>query len=138
MTAERNHSHDGDEPWRGPSLVTPLLVTAVGTGWLLTSRNVIPGVQWAWILAMATTGVIILAIDGINRLSMVIGPSLLAAAFLSFLRQSGRIELDTEIPVLTVVIGLLWSVACVLPLRRSAWSAEAKSSPARAVRSSGG
>ena len=31
-------------------IAAPILVTAVGVGWLLTVQKIIPGVEWAWVL----------------------------------------------------------------------------------------
>jgi hypothetical protein len=106
---------------RRASVIAPLLLTAVGAGWLLTTQGVIPGVQWAWVLVLAVLGALVLLINGVDKVSIVIGPSLMAGALLSILRQTGRINIDTEIPVLAIVVGALWTVSHWLPLPLPSW-----------------
>jgi len=88
-------------------IVFPGLVTAIGIGWLLTARGIVPGVDWAWIACLGVTGVLILAVRGIDRVTVIVGPFLLLSTLLSFLRQSGRMSIETELPVLVIAIGLL-------------------------------
>jgi hypothetical protein len=40
---------------------------------------------------------------------------------LSFLRQTAWINIDTEIPVLAIVVGALWTAAHLLPLPLPSW-----------------
>jgi hypothetical protein len=101
-------------------IVAPILITAVGVGWLLTVHHVLPGVQWAWVLVLAVLGALVLFL-GIDKVSIVVGPSLITASLLSTLRQSGWITVDTEIPVLTIVVGALWTAASLLPLAAPSW-----------------
>jgi hypothetical protein len=42
---------------------------------------------------------------------MVVGPFFILASCLSLLRQTGRLRLDVEIPVLVIAIGILLLVA---------------------------
>jgi hypothetical protein len=100
--------------------LAPILITTVGTGWLLTARGVIPGVQWVWVLVLAVLGAFVLFV-GVDKVSIAVGPSLMAAAVLSMLRQTGWIAIDTEIPVLTIVVGSLWTAAYLLPVPLPSW-----------------
>jgi hypothetical protein len=104
-------------------IVAPILITAVGVGWLLTAHGVLPGVQWAWVLGLAVLGALVLFL-GIDKASIVVGPTLITASVLSMLRQSGWITVDTEIPVLTIVVGALWTAASLLPLAAPSWFLE--------------
>ena len=105
---------------RRGSILAPVLIMTVGIGWLLTTRGVIPGVQWVWVLVLAVLGAFILFL-GIDKVSIAVGPSLMTAALLSILRQTGWIAIDTEIPVLTIVVGALWTAAYLLPVPLPAW-----------------
>lgn len=100
--------------------LAPTLVTTVGSGWLLTTRGVIPGVQWVWVLVLAALGAFVLFV-GIDKVSIAVGPSLMAASVLSMLRQTGWIAIDTELPVLTMFVGALWTAAYLLPVPLPAW-----------------
>jgi hypothetical protein len=53
-------------------------------------------------------------LGGINRLTVVIGPFLLAASVCSVLRQTQRLPVDQEVPILTIILGVLWLLACLL------------------------
>ncbi len=100
--------------------VAPLLITTIGTGWLLTVHHVLPGVEWAWVLLLAMLGALVLFLS-VDKVSIVVGPSLIIGSGLSFLRQKGWISVDTEIPVLTIVVGALWTAAYLLPLTEPSW-----------------
>src|SRR5579862_5142279 len=102
-------------------LAAPVLITTLGTGQLLTVHGVIPGVEWAWVLPLAMVGGLLLVIDGFNKLSTVVGPTLISAALLSYLRQTARISVATEIPTLLIVVGLFWTASHLLPLPLPAW-----------------
>lgn len=93
------------------SVIFPILLITLGVGWLLTTLSVIPGIDWVWTLGLAVVGLLVLVVGGVNKLSVVAGPFLLIASGLSVLRQTGRLHVDIEVPVLVIVTGLLWLVA---------------------------
>jgi hypothetical protein len=64
-----------------------------------------------------------------NRLTIVTGPMLLIMSIFSVLRQTGRIDLNIEVPVLVITLGVLMLVAHMLPLGGSGRGAS--SSPKR-------
>jgi hypothetical protein len=92
------------------SILLPILIILLGGAWLLNAIDLMPGVNWVWTLALAGIGVAMMA-TGINRLSIVIGPWLMAAGILSVLRQTGRVRLEIEIPILVILLGLLMLVS---------------------------
>ncbi|MBN71207.1 MAG: hypothetical protein CME32_18235 [Gimesia sp.] len=93
------------------TLVIPLLIIAIGTGWLLTTLNIVPGLNWIWILGLAITGLTSFAVSGIDKSSVLIGPFFLIASTLSVLRQIGYVTFNIEIPILVIVIGCLLLIA---------------------------
>lgn len=99
------------------SLALPVLLIALGSGWLLTVRGVIPGVDWVWVLGLAVTGVLVLAVGGVNKVTAFVGPYLLICSVAALLRQTGRIVGNEEVPGLVVVAGVLMLVVRWLPLR---------------------
>jgi hypothetical protein len=103
------------------SIAPPIMLTVTGLGWLLTARGVVPGVQWAWVLGLAALGSVIVFLEGPNKFSLVVGPSLIVAAILSILRQTGNLSVDTEVPLLTITFGSLWTLMHLLPLSRPSW-----------------
>jgi hypothetical protein len=109
---------------RARPLAAPILMITLGVGWLLTVHNVLPGVNWIWILGLAVTGLLILLLGGIDKATFVIGPFLIASTFFSLMRQTGRISIDTEAPSLVIVFGALMLLAMLLPIRVPAWIIE--------------
>ena len=99
------------------SVMLPILVIALGTAWLLNSRGVIPGVNWIWTGGLGVAGLLILVMQGVNKLSIVVGPFLLIGSVFSILRQTGQITLANEVPILTIVLGVLMLFAHLAPIR---------------------
>jgi len=97
-------------------LVVPILIIVVGVAWLLNVMGVIPGVDWIWTGCLAAAGILTLALGGVNKLTVVVGPFLIVASVCSILRQTGRLPIDYEIPILTILIGCLLLLAYVLDL----------------------
>jgi hypothetical protein len=95
----------------GKKLAVPILIIVVGVTWLLNVLNLMPGVDWMWTIGLAAVGLLTLAVGGLNKLTVVIGPLLLAASATSLLRQTGRLDLDREIPILIIVLGALMLAA---------------------------
>ena len=50
----------------GKTLVPPLVLITLGTGWLLTTIGIAPGVDWVWTLGLAIAGLLTMVIDGID------------------------------------------------------------------------
>jgi hypothetical protein len=105
------------------ALATPILIIALGVGWLLTAHNIVPGVNWIWILGLAITGILIL-VRSVDKVTIVVGPFLLVSTFFSMLRQTGRMNIDTEMPCLVIVFGALMLLAKVLPIPSPKWMVE--------------
>lgn len=89
------------------TLAIPLLLITVGTGWLLTTLEVAPGIDWVWTLGLAVIGVLAFAMSGIDKFTVVVGPLFILASCLSVLRQTDRLEIDVEIPILVISLGFL-------------------------------
>ena len=111
------------------SLASPILIIALGVGWLLTTHNIVPGVNWVWVLGLGVTGVLILVVGGVDKVTVVIGPLLIAATIFSLLRQTGRISVDTEVPSLVIAFGTLMLLARVLPFPVPPWITESRKPP---------
>jgi hypothetical protein len=103
------------------SIGVPLVIITLGLGWLLTTQNVIPGVNWVWVLGLGVTGVLVLAAGGIDKVTVVVGPFLMTATVFSLLRQTGRMSVDTEVPLLIIALGMLMIPAKLLPIPTPAW-----------------
>jgi hypothetical protein len=105
-------------------ITVPILIITVGVGWLLTVLNVLPGVNWVWLLALGAVGSLVLLLGGLNKLTIVVGPFLILATLFSLLRQTGRISMDIEVPLLVISAGVLMLVARQAPIPPPRWMSE--------------
>jgi hypothetical protein len=95
----------------GKKLAVPLLTILVGVTWLLNVLEILPGVDWMWTVGLAAAGILTVAIGGLNKVSIVTGPFLVVASVCSLLRQTGRLMVDHEIPILVIVLGILMLIS---------------------------
>ncbi|MGD9634839.1 MAG: hypothetical protein AB7G28_13010 [Pirellulales bacterium] len=107
----------------------PVLLITLGAGWLLTAMGVAPEINWIWTLGLALVGVLALAVSGIDKSTIVIGPLFVLASCLSLLRQTGRLEVDMEIPVLVIATGILLLVARYRRIPAPSWLLEPPNKP---------
>lgn len=96
--------------------IVPTLIILLGVAWLLNVREIIPGVDWIWTVGLAAVGILTLAVGGLNKLTVVIGPFFLTASLFSILRQTGQMSLDLEVPLLTITLGILLLLVQLLNL----------------------
>jgi hypothetical protein len=96
------------------TLILPILLITVGVGWLLSTLGITPEINWVWTLGLFATGLLTFALYGFDKATLPIGGFFLTAAVLSVLRQTGRLSLDVEIPILVIVGGVLL-LACRHP-----------------------
>ena len=113
---------------RGPVLF-PILLIALGTGWLLTTLKVVPGVDWIWILMLAVVGLLPILLGGLDRFSVPIAAFMAVCTGASLLRQTGRMAVNTEVPVLVIAAGVILLASRLLPLPPPRWLQEPGRSP---------
>jgi hypothetical protein len=93
------------------TLIIPILLIIFGIGWVLTTMGVVPQIDWVWTLGIAVVGVLALAGGGIDKVTIVVGPFFMIASFLSILRQTNRLTVDLEVPLLVILAGVLMLIA---------------------------
>jgi hypothetical protein len=93
------------------TLILPVLLITVGSGWLLSTAGVMPGVDWIWTLGLAVVGMLTFVVGRFDKVTAVVGPFLIIASCLSVLRQTGRLHVDLEVPILVITAGVLTLVA---------------------------
>lgn len=108
-------------PQRKTSILYPTLVTTIGIGWLLTVLEVNSQIFWIPVLCMAVGGVLVLAVGGIDKGTVVAGPLLMALAGFAYARQSGLITVEVMLPSIVTVAGVLMFVAYFLPIPFPEW-----------------
>ena len=92
-------------------IVPPALVIVMGIAWLLNVVGMLPGVDWLWTVGVAAVGILVLTFGGINRVTVVVCPTLIVASIFSVMRQTGRLSFDKEVPFLTIALGVFWLLA---------------------------
>ncbi|MCF6175629.1 MAG: hypothetical protein L3J71_07670 [Victivallaceae bacterium] len=92
-------------------LLVPILTIIVGGAWLLNVLGIMPGVDWLWSIGLATSGILTIVIGKTNKTTIITGPFLLVASLCSILRQTDRLALDREIPILIIVLGVLMLIS---------------------------
>lgn len=93
------------------TLVTPLLLIVVGTGWLLSTLGIAPSIDWVWTLGLAAVGILAFVVGGFDKATFVVGTFFVVTSILSVFRQTERITIDVEVPLLVIVAGLLLLIA---------------------------
>ena len=101
---------------KAKELIAPILVIALGITWLLNVLDIMPGVDWIWTVALAAVGLITLLLGGLNKLTVVVGPFLMISSVCSLLRQIGTMPIDREVPILTIILGILMLLVQILNL----------------------
>lgn len=93
------------------TLIVPILLITVGTGWLLSTLGIAPDINWVWTLGLAVVGVLTFGMYGFDKATVVVGGFFLITSVLSVLRQTGRLSLDVEIPILVIALGVLLMIS---------------------------
>ena len=106
------------------ALAAPLLILAVGGGWILHTHDILPPVEWIRTLSLAAAGALVFLLGGMNQLTFAVGPFLLASAGFSGLRKTGLLEWKHEVPYLVTLIGLLWLAGLAMRLPNPDWDHE--------------
>jgi hypothetical protein len=112
------------------TLALPILLITVGAGWLLTTLGVAPGIDWVWTLCLAAVGILAFVVCGFDKVTFVAGIFFVITSCLSILRQTGRMSIDVEVPVLVIVGGVLLLVARSAAIPMPKWVLESVQSNA--------
>ena len=100
----------------GKHYIVPILFIIIGIGWLLNVQGIIPTVDWVWTYTLAAIGILTIVVGGLNKLTAVVGFFLIVASSCSILRQTGKLSIEQEAPILTIVFGMLLLLVHILKL----------------------
>lgn len=95
----------------GRQFALPVMVIIVGIAWLLNVMGIIPPIDWLWTCSIAAIGILTLLLGGITKVTVVVGPFMMIASVSSVLRQTGRIDIDKEVPILVIILGILMFIS---------------------------
>ena len=101
---------------RKPAIAISLFIVALGVAWLLNTMRVAPQLDWIWIVGLGVSGILLLTVTRLDRFNFVAGLSLIVSSILAVLRQSGKLTVNVEAPVLFITLGILLLLAQLLPL----------------------
>jgi hypothetical protein len=99
--------------------VVPVLVILLGITWLLNVLEIVPGIDWIWTIGLAAIGILSIILGKIDKLTIVVGPWFVAASICSLLRQTDKLEINREVPILTIILGCLLLLSAILKLPAS-------------------
>lgn len=98
-----------------------LLFILFGLGWLLNVMQVVADIDWVWTLGLAWVGFMVFILLGVDKVTFVAGSLLLVMSFFSVMRQTGKLPINYEVPILTILAGVLILVSHLAPLPRPKW-----------------
>jgi len=109
---------------RKPAIAIAFLIIALGIAWLLNAMRIAPDLDWIWIIGLGVAGILLLTVTRLDRFNFVAGLSLIVSSVLAALRQSGKLTVNIEAPVLFITVGILLFLAQLLPLPSASASSE--------------
>jgi hypothetical protein len=87
--------------------VAPISLVLLGVAWLLDTWDVAAGVNWILTVGLVTAGVSVLVVGGIDKLTVVVGPLLIAVSVCRLLVRVGSLGERTEWPTYVIILGCL-------------------------------
>jgi hypothetical protein len=99
----------------------PVTLIVVGLGWLLWEFRLFPDVDWIIGIGFIVGGIAVLALDGLNKNSVVVGPFLVAIGLAWLAHDRYGTQWRYIVPVMLVLLGALMLIARSprVPERRS-------------------
>jgi threonine/homoserine efflux transporter RhtA len=102
-------------------MLVSMLTIALGAAWLLNLFPMLPNAGWVWTMGLGVAGMLILALCGVNKLTVVTGPLLIIAAFMMAMQMMGRMQIHQQLPMLTVALGGLMLLSSMAPVPLPGW-----------------
>lgn len=106
-----------------------LLILGFGVGWLLNALAIVEPINWIWVTLLSVAGLLVLGVGGWNKLTVVVGPSLLAGAGMSVLYELGRLPEKVLGPSLLIAIGALLLLASLPAVPLPPWMRDGETPP---------
>jgi hypothetical protein len=89
----------------------PITLIVVGLVWLIWYQGWLPDKDWAIAIGFCVAGIGVMAIDGITKNSVVMGPFLVAIGVAWIVHDRYRTSFGLIVPAMLVILGLLMLVA---------------------------
>ena len=89
----------------------PITLIVVGAVWLAWHFHFFPDIDWVIALGFMAGGIAVLAVDGINKNSVVTGPLLIAVGVAWLAHDQYRVSWSVLIPTVLIMLGALMLLA---------------------------
>jgi len=89
----------------------PVTLIVVGIGWLLWEFRLFPDIDWVIGLGFIVAGIAVMAIDGFNKNSVVVGPFLIAIGIAWLAHDRYGTPWRYIVPAMLVLLGALMLIA---------------------------
>jgi hypothetical protein len=99
----------------------PITLIVVGAVWLAWYMGWLPDRDWTIAIGFCAAGIGVMAIDGITKKSVVMGPFLIAIGIAWLVHDRYRTSFGIIVPAMLVVLGVLMLIArsAAIPDRRA-------------------
>lgn len=99
----------------------PITLIGVGLVWLLWYQGWLPEREWVIAIGFFAAGVLVLALDGVTKSSVVMGPFLMAIGGAWVFHDRYRTGYAVIVPSMLIVLGVLMLIARspAIPQRRA-------------------
>ncbi|HJU22437.1 MAG TPA: hypothetical protein VJ891_08000 [Casimicrobiaceae bacterium] len=99
----------------------PVTMIVVGIGWLLWEFRLFPDIDWIIGLGFIVGGIAVIALDGLNKSSVVVGPFLIAVGIAWLAHDRYGTHWRYIVPAMLVLLGALMLIArsAKVPERRT-------------------
>lgn len=94
-----------------PSLIIPLALIIIGAIWFLNATHILPATSVMIAIGLAIAGVAVIAMDGLNKQSVVAGPFLVYLGAAIYLRTQEFLPLSPLLALGMMVLGMLLLLA---------------------------
>lgn len=89
----------------------PVTLIVVGLGWLLWEFRLFPDIDWIIGLGFVVGGIAVLALDGLNKNSVVVGPFLVAIGIAWLAHDRYGTHWRYIVPLMLMLLGALLLIA---------------------------
>ena len=90
--------------------IGPLMIALFGIFWLLAQMKFFDIGQMLWTIGLLGGGILIFTYLGFSKSTFVLGSMLIIGAGFSLLRYNSIIQVEFEIPILIIILGVIMGI----------------------------
>ncbi len=99
-------------------MAIPIIIIVLGLAWLMMAAHWGEDIDWVQAAALALVALVSWLLSGIDKVTVVVIPWFLLASVCSLLHDTGTLDINLIVPVLTVAFGCLVLLALLLKVPR--------------------